>query len=103
MSLSLTRIKYLRQELEDGTIDLTELSEIEEAFKDFPDEQLRDERENAMASDMLDELETLISPLELELYEYIKENFGHSEADDPCYDLGQLANHIESKFNVKEK
>ena len=101
--MSLNRIKYLRHCLEDEVIDLLELSEIEEAFKLFPDDQLRDLRENATAADMLDELETLVSPLERTLYEYIKENFGHSEADDPCYDLGEIANHIESKFDVKEK
>lgn len=101
--LSLNRIKQLRASLEAENIDLSELSEIEEAFKQFPDENLRDLRENAMAVDMLDELETLVSPLERELYEFIAENFGHNEADDPCYDLGEIANHLESKFEVKEK
>jgi hypothetical protein len=106
MSLSLARIKYLREELErtdEPGIDLEELSEIEEAFKDFPDDQLRDLRENAMASDMLDELETLVSPLEIALFEYIEENYGESEALDPCYDMGSMVGFIESKFEVKEK
>lgn len=53
------RIKQLRAELEAERIDLTELSEIEEAFAKIPDAQLPDLRENAMASDMLDALEWL--------------------------------------------
>ena len=55
--MELSRIKYLRGKLEDECIDLTELSEIEEAFKLIPDSELRDLRENATTSDMLDELE----------------------------------------------
>lgn len=51
------RIDYLREELEAGHIDLVELAEIEEAFALIPDNELRDERENATAEDMLDELE----------------------------------------------
>jgi len=102
--LSLSRIKYLREALEvEENIDLTELSEIEEAFKEFPDDQLRDLRENAMAGDMLDELETLVSPLEFALFDYIEEHFGESEAMDPCYNMGDMVNFIESKFDVKEK
>lgn len=54
------RIAYLRSKLEAERIDLLELSEIEEAFALIPDSELRDERENAMASDMLDELEGLL-------------------------------------------
>lgn len=101
--LSLSRIKYLRECLEEEYIDLMELSEIEEAFKEFPDENLRDLRENAMASDMLDELETMVSPLEFALFDYIEEHYGESEAMDPCYDMGALANFIETGFEVKEK
>lgn len=101
--MSLARIKYLREALEEENIDLMELSEIEEAFKEFPDEQLRDLRENATAADMLDELETLVSPLEFALFDYIEENYGESEALDPCYDMGELVNFIETKFDVKEK
>ena len=51
------RIKYLRTELKAERIDLSELAEIEEAFNEIPDDELRDLRENAMAGDMLDELE----------------------------------------------
>lgn len=101
--MSLARIKYLREALEEENIDLEELSEIEEAFKELPDEQLRDLRENATAADMLDELETLVSPLEFALFDYILENYGESEALDPCYNMGEMVNFIESKFGVKEK
>jgi hypothetical protein len=51
------RIKELRAELEAERIDLVELAEIEAAFAEIPDSELHDLRENAMASDMLDELE----------------------------------------------
>lgn len=101
--MSLARIKTLREALESGTIDLEELSEIEEAFDKFPDQQLRDERENATADDILDELETLVSPLEIALFDYIQDNYGSSEALDPCYNMGGIVNFIESNFEVKEK
>ena len=52
-----TRIKELRTKLYNENISLNEIAEIESAFAEIPDEQLRDLRENAMASDMLDELE----------------------------------------------
>ncbi len=55
--MPINRIKYLRQELENERIDLTELAEIESAFCLIPDSELRDLRENATVSDMLDELE----------------------------------------------
>jgi hypothetical protein len=51
------RLQYLRQELEAERIDLVELAEIDEEFSKIPDSELRDLRENAMASDMLDEIE----------------------------------------------
>lgn len=55
--LTAERIAYLRGELEAERIDLTELAEIEAAFAQVPDSSLRDLRENATASDMLDEIE----------------------------------------------
>lgn len=57
MSITRDRLAYLRGELEAECIDLVELAEIESAFDQLPDAVLRDRRENAMASDMLDELE----------------------------------------------
>lgn len=101
--LSINRIKYLREEVESGEADLLELSEIEEAFKQIPDDKLRDVRENALASDMLDELETLVSPLEWAIYDWVAENFGESEANDPSWDIGALVNNIEGKFTFEER
>lgn len=99
--LSLSRIKMLRESLEAECIDLEELSEIHEAFLQIPESELPEPRENAMAEDELNELEARVTPLEYMLYDWVDENFG--DADDPCYDLGAMANAIEAKFNVKEK
>lgn len=52
-----TRIKELRKELEAERISLNGILEIEAAFDEIPDSELPEPRENAMASDMLDELE----------------------------------------------
>lgn len=51
------RLEYLRKELENETIDLVELSEIETEFNKIDVSTLRDLPENALASDMLDEIE----------------------------------------------
>jgi hypothetical protein len=51
-------LDYLRGELEAERISMGELALIESVFDTIPDEVLRDRRENAMASDMLDEIET---------------------------------------------
>ena len=103
--MSLARIRTLREALEKENIDLGELSEIDEAFKELVASgfELRDEPENAMATDQLDELEEAASPLEREIFDYILENYGESEALDPCYNMGEIVNFIESKFEVKEK
>jgi hypothetical protein len=55
--MTIERIHELRTELENETISHGELAEIEAAFNQLPDDVLRDERENALAADMLDELE----------------------------------------------
>lgn len=52
------RIQELRATLDAEQIDLVELGEIEAEFAKIPASKLRDRRENATASDMLDELET---------------------------------------------
>lgn len=52
-----TTIKKLRKKIDNENISYGELADIESAFAEIPDEQLRDERENAIASDMLDEIE----------------------------------------------
>ena len=51
------RIKELRTELEAERISYDEVAEIEDAFAEIPDSELPEPRENAMAGDMLDELE----------------------------------------------
>lgn len=103
--MSLARIKTLREALDEENIDLMELSEIDEAFKELVKSgfELRDLPENAMAADQLDELEEAVGPLERALFDYIDENYGESEALDPCYNMGEICNFIESKFDVKEK
>lgn len=53
----LSRIKYLRAELEAERISYGELAEIEGEFAKIDPATLRDHPENATASDMLDELE----------------------------------------------
>lgn len=58
--MNITRINELRIELDAERISYGELAEIEGAFAELPDESLRDERENAMAGDMLDELEAAL-------------------------------------------
>ena len=55
--MNLERITYLRGELEAERISRGELAEIEAAFDLLDPATLRDLPENAMASDMLDELE----------------------------------------------
>ncbi len=92
--MDISRIKYLRDALENECIDLMELSEIEEAFKLIPDSELRDLRENAMASDMLDELETRLGPIEVSIYEYVEDHYGTSEANDPSWAIGPLAEYL---------
>lgn len=52
-----TTIKKLRKKLDNESLSYDDIVDIESAFAEIPDEQLRDLRENAMASDMLDELE----------------------------------------------
>jgi DNA-directed RNA polymerase specialized sigma subunit len=101
--LSINRIKYLRDELEAGQISMTELREIQEAFAEIPEEQLREPTDNALAGDMLDELEERVSPLEMSIYDYVLEEFGEEEAKDPKWDIGSLAKHIEDNFIVEEK
>jgi len=58
--MTLKRIKELRTFLRAEYISLNELIEIEEAFALVPDKDLPDLRENAMASDMLDVLESTV-------------------------------------------
>lgn len=59
------RLRYLRQESNAERLDFVEIAEIEAAFDKLPDEKLRDLRENAMVTDMLDEIEANIDELDL--------------------------------------
>lgn len=59
-AMNAARIAYLRQELEDECISMFELQEIQNAFDLLDPATLRDLPENAMASDMLDELESAL-------------------------------------------
>lgn len=93
--MDLSRIKYLRIELESECIDLMELSEIELAFMLIPEEELPEPIENAMASDQLNELESRIGVVERRVYGWVSENFGENEAINPSWDIGALAREIE--------
>ena len=53
-----------------------------------------DLRENAMASDMLDVLEGRVSTVEKTIYNWVKRNFGESEANNPSWDISALADEI---------
>lgn len=37
------------------------------------------------------------------IYNWVKENFGESEADDPSWNIQLLAKEIESKLNKKDE
>lgn len=101
--MDLPRIKQLREALEDENIDLSEIAEIEAAYKALCDSgfETADDPENAMASDMLDELETVITPIERSIYDYVVENYGESEANDPSWAIGLLAAHLNEEFDIK--
>ena len=92
--MNLSRIHYLRGELDAEEISLEELSEIEAAFAEVPDSELTDLRENAMASDMLDVLEGRVSTVEKTIYNWVKRNFGEPEANNPSWDISALADEI---------
>ena len=92
--MNISRLHYLRGELEAEEISIEEISEIEAAFAEVPDVELTDLRENAMASDMLDVLEGRVSTVEKTIYNWVKRNFGESEANDPSWDISALANEI---------
>lgn len=70
-----TTIKKLRKKLDNANISYGEIADIKSAFAEIPDEKLRDLRENAMASDMLDEIE---------------DNCLHNYNDDICTTCGDV-------------
>lgn len=91
---------YLRDALGDENIDLMELSEIEEAFRLIPDSELPEARENALAGDMLDELDSRVPPVERSIYNYVVEHYGESEANDPSWAIAPLAEHITKELQL---
>lgn len=96
-TMSLSRIKYLSEALDNEDIDLDELNEIESAFRELKKTgvSLMDEVDNAMASDMLNELASAVSPMERKIYDYVAEHYGESEANDPSWDIRALAKYLE--------
>lgn len=96
--MDISRVKQLRACLDDEYISTEELLEIEEEFNKIPDSELRDERENAMACDMLDEIESRLPRLQTIIYDYIFENYGESEANDPSYAIGPMADYINEQL-----
>lgn len=99
--MEIGQIKHLREAAEEENLDLEEISEIEEAFAKLPDSQLQDARENATVTDMLNELEADIPEMAWIIYDYVCENFGDNEADDPSWYITPLARHIEAKLKEK--
>lgn len=93
--MDLSRILYLRGELEAEEISYGELCEIEDAFKKIPDSELRDDRESAMAADMLEELEARVTTTEKTIYNFVLNHYGESEANDPSWDISLLAQVID--------
>ncbi len=55
--MDIATFRSLREALDSESISLGELILIESVFDTIPDDKLRDLRENAMAGDMLDEIE----------------------------------------------
>ncbi len=54
-------------------------------------------------NDMLDELEEYVTPLEWAIYDHVLQGFGDNEANDPSWDIGDLANKLERDFNFTAK
>lgn len=99
------KIKYLQKELHKEQIDTLELTYVQMAFDDLVAEGavLRDLPENAMAQDMLDELEDHASVIEKVIYNWVKDNFGEAEAQDPSWSTKALAEAINNVQIVKGK
>lgn len=94
--MDLGRIKTLIEEAQTGDLGMSELVEIQEAFDALVKSgvELRDEFDNALTLDMLSELEDHATTVEKVIYEWVVENFGEAEANDPSWSTSQLANRI---------
>lgn len=49
------------------------------------------------------EIPEKVSKLEAIIYDWVYENFDHSEAEDPSWNISMLAEEIEEKLNTKYK
>lgn len=58
--ISKERFEELKLSASEEKLSWNDLIELEEAFNEIPEDQLKDARENALSQDMLDELETFI-------------------------------------------
>ncbi len=96
--MEIGEIKRMREDLEAENIDTEDLATIQAAFDELvaSGKELRDLPENAMAADMLDELEADIPEIAWIIYDYVCENFGDNEADDPSWYITPLGRHIEA-------
>lgn len=94
--MDLGRIKAMKAIDEDESFDLTEIAEIQAAFDELVASgvELRDLPENATVTDMLEELEENASPLEKIIYDYVVDQFGENEAQDPSWSTKALADHL---------
>lgn len=77
--MNLQRLHELRVELEEERLSYGEIAEIETAFTEVPDHALRDLRDNAMASDMLDEIEEWLHFSAILAKNYIAEELASDE------------------------
>jgi hypothetical protein len=94
--MDLGRIKVIRKELENENLSWGESAEVEEAFNKLvkAGAVLRDVPDNATIDDMLDELEDNATTVEKTIYEWVKNNFGESEANNPTWSTHDLAKAI---------
>ena len=94
--MNISRIKYLKRELENEEIDLTEIAEIDHAYFELKESgvELRDDPDNALAADMLDELEENRPLMEKRLYEWVRVTFSEEDAMEPYWDIEDMANYI---------
>jgi hypothetical protein len=94
--MDLGRIKDYLERVEQEDFSIGELAEIDTAFRELVASgvSLRDEPENTMCIDQLQELEENASQVEKVIYEWVKRNFGESEANDPSWSTRSLAEEI---------
>lgn len=94
--LEIGQIKRFREDLESESIDTESLVLIDEAFEELVESgaELRDLPENATATDKLNEIEDAIPDIAWIIYDYVGQNFGYNEADDPSWYITPLAFHI---------